>query len=202
MKNFLLFGLLTITVIMPCAAQQPAVAEGIGTRYEAENSALMASHPRLPFGTQLKVTNLENNKQVTVKIGGRILEDSGILVDMASPAADVLGMNRSGKTKLRIEVVPRQARTLVTRSIEREFTQEGTAVRVTEGTQLTAGHSSLPEGSRVRITNKANGRQANATIMYRIRASQARIIELSDALAGRLDIAKSAEVKIETLDDE
>jgi rare lipoprotein A (peptidoglycan hydrolase) len=199
MKKALFIWMSLIIMIIPCTAQQGRVSEGLGTWYNARNSALMASHPRLPFGTQLKVTNLENNKQVIVKIGGRIREDLGVLLDVASPAADQLQMNLSGWTRLRIEVMPRAAKTIVNRSTDRDLVQEGIAMRIDEGTQLTAGHSSLPAGSRIRITNLANGREAVATVTERIRASRTRIVEISDALGQRLGIDTFGNVRIESI---
>ncbi|MDR2759533.1 MAG: hypothetical protein LBB78_09140 [Spirochaetaceae bacterium] len=201
MKKALFLCLSLLIIIIPCVAQQSLVFEGMGTWYNARNAALMASHARLPFGTQLKVTNLENNKQVTVKIGGRIQDNLGILLDVASPAADLLQMNLAGRTRLRIEVMPRAAKILVTRSTDRDLVQEGGALRLSEGEQLTAGHPSLAEGSRIRITNLANGLQTNATVMYRIRASKSRIVEISDALGERLEIENFANVKVESIID-
>jgi rare lipoprotein A (peptidoglycan hydrolase) len=183
---------------MPCAAQQGIVFEGWGTRYNARNSALMASHPNLPFGTQLKVTNLENNKQVIVKIGGRIRGDSGVVLDVASPAADQLQMNLWGWTRLRVEVIPQAPKILVSRSMDRDLVQEGAAMRVA-GARVGVGHSSLPEGSRIRITNLANGREVIATVMYRIQASRSRIVEVSDTLGQRLGIDDFGDVRIESI---
>jgi rare lipoprotein A (peptidoglycan hydrolase) len=195
------FCLLVFVGIFPCAAQQANTWEGPGTWYESADSKFMASHARLPFGTQLDVINLENNKRASVKIGGRIRENAPVIIDLASPVADVLEMNLSGTTPLRIEVVPRRSQPLVSRTVDREFTQEGTAMRTPDGTQLTVGHASLPAGARIQVTNKANGLQATATVMYRIRASSTRILEVSDALAQRLNITRSAEVKIEALNE-
>jgi rare lipoprotein A (peptidoglycan hydrolase) len=199
MKKTMLVWASLIIMTLPCAAQQEDVFEGVGTWYNARNSALLVSHSRLPFGTQLKVTNVENNKYVVVKVGGRISETSGLLVEVASPAAEALQMNAEGKTRLRIEVMPRTAKTLVNRATDRELVQEGVAMSTDEGTQLTAGHPSLPEGSRIRVTNLDNGQVANATVMYRIRASQSRILEISDALGRRLGIQSVATVRIESI---
>jgi rare lipoprotein A (peptidoglycan hydrolase) len=199
MKKSVFLCLSLIIMILPCTAQQGAVSEGMGTWYNTQNPALMASHSRLPFGTQVKVTNLENNKQVVVKIGGRIHENSGLLVDVASPAATVLQMKSAGRTPVRIEIVPRAAKTLVSRTTDRDLVQEGNAMRLDEGSMLTVGHSSLPEGSRIRITNVDNGQQATATVMYRIMASRSRIVEISDALGQRLGINTFGRVKIESI---
>ncbi|MFP3090761.1 hypothetical protein LQZ21_10605 [Treponema sp. TIM-1] len=196
MKKAMFLWVSLIVMIIPCTAQQGRVFEGLGSWYRARNAALMVSHPRLPFGTQLKVTNMENNKEVIVKVGGRIREDLGLLVDVASPAADLLQMNIAGWTRLRVEVIPRTTRTLVNRTTDRDLVQEGAAMRIDEGTQLTVGHPSLPEGSRIRITNLTNGWEAVATVLYRIRASRSRIVEISDALGERLGIDSFGNVRI------
>jgi rare lipoprotein A (peptidoglycan hydrolase) len=197
MKKVLFLCLSLIIIIIPCTAQQ--VFEGVGTWYNSRNTSLLASHYRLPFGTQLRVINMENNREVIVKVGGRILENTGVLVDVASPAAILLQMNSSGQTRVRVEVVPHGNKTLVSRATDRVLVQQGLAMRMDEGTQLTIGHPSLPEGSRVLITNSENGRQETATVMYRIRASRTRIVELSDVLGQRLGIEDFATIQLESI---
>jgi rare lipoprotein A (peptidoglycan hydrolase) len=201
MKKMLVLWILLIMVIISVAAQRAHVEEGVGTWYNTQNATPLASHAQLPFGTKLEVTNLENGKSVILKIGGRIDRKLGVLLDIASPIADQLQMNRTGTTRLRIEVIPPNTKTLVNRSVDRKLIQEGIAMRMDDGTQLTVGHSVLPEGSRVRVTNLANGKTASATVLYRIRASRTRVLEISDALGQRLEITDFGNVRVESLEE-
>jgi rare lipoprotein A (peptidoglycan hydrolase) len=66
---------------------------------------------------------------------------------------------------------------------------------------LTAAHQTLPFGSRVRVTNLANGRSVVVTINDRGPFAEDRLIDLSHAAAKRLDIVEDgvAEVRIDVL---
>jgi rare lipoprotein A len=70
------------------------------------NKKLTAAHKTLPFGTQVKVTNLENNRCVIVTINDRLPKRSGRIIDVTQHAADELGFKKSGTAKVTIEVLP------------------------------------------------------------------------------------------------
>jgi rare lipoprotein A len=198
MKRLALIAVIGLAVFIPAAAQQVQTAEGLASRYSSRDTVFYASHARLPFGTQVKVTNLSNNKSVVVTIGGRIPADPRWLIDINAPAADVLEMkeHETGYTRVRIEEVP----PVVKHRVSRKFLQTGPASWQMEGTEFTAAHPSIPLRSLVRITNKANGKQAIAMITNRMSADRKRIIDLSRPLAQMLELDGSAEVMIETVD--
>jgi rare lipoprotein A len=82
-----------------------------------------------------------------------------------------------------------------------KFSQVGPALRQATGTELTVAHSSLPIGSKIRITNQDTGQEVIATVNSRIRPSHERIIETSAALAQALGIGRTpVVVKLETID--
>jgi len=64
---------------------------------------------------------------------------------------------------------------------------------------LTAAHPSLPFGSKVRVTNLANGKSVEVEITDRGPFAENRIIDLSEAAAKALDMIKSgtATVRLE-----
>jgi rare lipoprotein A (peptidoglycan hydrolase) len=198
MKKALFFCFSLALPVIFCAAQRN-IFDGLGTWYSARNSALLASHAYLPFGTKVRVINLENGKEVSVKIGGRIQAQTGVMISLSAPAARILQMNEAGITQLRIEIEDKSPKELVNRKVERELTQEGRAVRLDEDARLIIGHPSLAEGSHVLITNLENGREATATVMYRIKASRFRLLEVSNALGERLGINGSAEVRVQSI---
>jgi rare lipoprotein A len=74
-----------------------------GQHYHADK--LTASHPTLPFGTEVKVTNLKNNKSVTVRINDRGPTQPGRIIDLSSSAAHALGIRHSATAEVKIEVV-------------------------------------------------------------------------------------------------
>jgi len=66
---------------------------------------------------------------------------------------------------------------------------------------LTAAHPSLPFGSRVKVTNLANGREVVVTITDRGPFSHGRIIDLSLAAAQKLGIEGTARVRLAVVAD-
>ncbi|MDR0642740.1 MAG: septal ring lytic transglycosylase RlpA family protein [Treponema sp.] len=185
MKKSFLSGVFLLTLTVLGAAQQTnPVGEGYGSWYD-EGSGFFASHANLPFGTELVVTNINNGKQVTVQVGGRIPQDQRWILDISPAAADAIEMNDMGFTRVRVDQVvkaPVAAKALRTTSV-RDFHQNGRAVILSSGVDLTAGHPSLSMGRQVQITNRANGQKVVATVKNRVRASRDRIVEISRATA-------------------
>jgi len=66
---------------------------------------LTAAHPTLPFGTLVKVVNLDNNKSVIVKINDRCREHEEVFIDLSRQAAYQLGMMKQGKAKVWIIII-------------------------------------------------------------------------------------------------
>jgi len=71
---------------------------------------LTAAHPSLPFGTAVKVTNVNNGKSVVVRVNDRGPFHGGRVLDVSKAAASALGFLASGVAPVRLEVVslPRQ----------------------------------------------------------------------------------------------
>jgi len=67
--------------------------------------AMTAAHRSLPFGAKVKVTNLDNGKQVVVRINDRGPWKEGRVIDLSRAAAAKLDMIDSGLARVRIEVV-------------------------------------------------------------------------------------------------
>ncbi len=62
---------------------------------------------------------------------------------------------------------------------------------------MTAAHKTLPFGTKVRVTNKRNGRSVEVTINDRGPYVAGRIIDLSDAAAGAIGMKKAGVVPVE-----
>ena len=63
------------------------------------------AHKTLPFGTQLKVTDLKNKKSVTLRVNDRGPTQADRVGDVSLAAARQLGMVRSGVVDAELEVV-------------------------------------------------------------------------------------------------
>ncbi|SDL72565.1 rare lipoprotein A [Modicisalibacter muralis] len=74
-----------------------------GERYD--RNAMTAAHPSLPFGTRVRVTNLDNGCDVSVRINDRGPYTSGRIIDLSYQAAEQLGMIRSGTAPVAVEVM-------------------------------------------------------------------------------------------------
>ncbi|MBI2816921.1 MAG: septal ring lytic transglycosylase RlpA family protein [Acidobacteria bacterium] len=66
---------------------------------------LTAAHLTLPFGTQIKVTDLENNRTVNVRINDRGPFVKGRILDLSLAAAKQIQMVGPGTALVRIEVL-------------------------------------------------------------------------------------------------
>lgn len=66
---------------------------------------LTCAHKTFPFGTVLVITNLRNNKKVTVKVNDRLPQKSKRTVDLTLRAAKELDFIAQGLTKVKIEIV-------------------------------------------------------------------------------------------------
>lgn len=74
-----------------------------GEIYDANQ--LTAAHRSLPFGTKLKVTNLDNQLSVVVRVNDRGPFVSGRIIDLSSRAAKELDIIKNGVARVKIEVI-------------------------------------------------------------------------------------------------
>ena len=83
--------------------------EGKTTAYGVayDKNQLTAAHKLHPFGTMLKVTRLDNNKSVTVKVIDKGPYIKGRVVDVSRAAAEKIGLVAVGVAEVKVEVVGR-----------------------------------------------------------------------------------------------
>jgi len=67
--------------------------------------AMTAAHKTLPFNSRVRVTNLENNKSVKVRINDRGPWTKGRTIDLSYAAAKKIDMIEKGVVKVRVEVI-------------------------------------------------------------------------------------------------
>lgn len=72
-------------------------------------NAMVAAHPTYPFGTIVRVTNLENRRIVSVRILDRgpakRARAEGVIIDVSRGVARKLGFLRKGRIRVRLEVL-------------------------------------------------------------------------------------------------
>jgi rare lipoprotein A len=74
---------------------------------EYYHEKLTAAHKKLPMGTIVKVTNLENEQTVAVRINDRGPHKPGRIIDLSRSAARRLDMLSRGTARVKIEVIKR-----------------------------------------------------------------------------------------------
>ena len=67
-------------------------------------NSLTAAHRSLPFGTRVKVTNLDNGKSVVVRINNRGPYSNGRIIDLSKAAFAKIANTSKGVTKVKLEV--------------------------------------------------------------------------------------------------
>ena len=71
-----------------------------------DKTALTAAHRELPFGTVVRVTNLENRRTVEVRINDRgPFSSKRRIIDLSREAGKRLDMIRAGVVRVRVEIV-------------------------------------------------------------------------------------------------
>jgi rare lipoprotein A len=72
-----------------------------GERYDPHR--LTAAHRSLPFGTRVRVTNLDNGRSVVVRVNDRGPQRRDRILDVSSRAAERLGFASAGLARVRID---------------------------------------------------------------------------------------------------
>ena len=114
MKNLYLSFLLSISMIPSFAQIQTGKASFYADKFEGvftasgekyKHNKLTGAHKTLPFGTRVRVTNVENNQSVEVVINDRgpYVEDR--IIDLSREAAEQLGFINKGLADVKLEVV-------------------------------------------------------------------------------------------------
>ena len=189
------FAMLLLATTGLSAQEMPEI--GLALRYESAEAGLYATHRTHPFGTKLMVTNMLNNTELEVQVGGRPAGNSRALIEISSLAAEFLGIERGVLTQ--VQIVP-QARTVVEPAMRTRLSvkQTGNVVARSTGDDLVGFHPSIALETRVTLTNTANNQKVTITIKGRVQASRERIMEISSAAARALGIRGSGEVHLET----
>lgn len=103
-----LFFLVCLSVF----AAQEGIASWYGGKFQGRTTAngeifdtnkFTAAHKTLPFGTMVKVTNLENGSTTTVRINDRGPFIPGRIIDLSRAAATAIDMTGKGVARVRLE---------------------------------------------------------------------------------------------------
>jgi rare lipoprotein A len=70
-----------------------------------DKNELTCAHKSLPFGTKVRVTRLDNQKSVVVKVTDRGPYVDGFIVDLSRKAAEQIGLIKDGITRVKLDVI-------------------------------------------------------------------------------------------------
>lgn len=94
--------------------QETGTASWYGRQFDGDRTAsgetfdtedMTAAHPRLPFGTRVKVTNLRNGRSATFTINDRGPFVGSRIIDVSRRGAAILGFRNKGTARVRVEAV-------------------------------------------------------------------------------------------------
>lgn len=75
-------------------------------------NAVTAAHKTLPLPSLVRVTNLENGRSIIVRVNDRGPFAHGRIIDVSRRSAQLLGFEREGTAKVRVEILPDESRQL------------------------------------------------------------------------------------------
>ena len=121
MRALLFFGLATLVLVLGLAAAWAAnsywevgIASWYGPGFHGDRTAngeiydmyaMTAAHKTLPFGTIVRVVDLETGKSVVVRINDRGPFIEGRIIDLSYAAALELGMVEKGLAKVGLKIM-------------------------------------------------------------------------------------------------
>lgn len=106
----LAFGFLALFALTAAAEAGPWVGKASYYALKGRTAsgghvgAYTAAHRTLPFGSKVRVTNLNNNRSVVVTINDRGPFTGGRVIDVSAQAAQTLGFRMAGVARVKVEL--------------------------------------------------------------------------------------------------
>jgi len=150
-------------------------ASASGEIYDMEQ--LTAAHRTLPFGTLVRVVNLDNDKSVEVRINDRGPFVDQRIIDLSHAAAQVIGMIGPGVARVRVEVLQQP--------VALESAQGSFAVQV-GAFHVRANAERLREQMAARYGASHLLSRPGDTALWRVLVGRAATIDDANTLAARI----------------
>jgi rare lipoprotein A len=162
-----------------------------GERFDM--NGVSAAHRTLPLGTKVRVTNLENDREVELKINDRGPFVKGRILDCSYGAARELGFAGAGLARVRIEVLE-EARERPRRVLppgEILVAPGMTTQKVLDGSFTVQAGAFLSEANATRFRDKLARTHGDAYVIkfrefYRVRVGHLATEEEAEILRERL----------------
>jgi rare lipoprotein A len=120
-------------------------------------NALTAAHRTLPMPSFVRVTNLENGRSLVLRLNDRGPFAKGRIIDVSRRGAQLLGFQRQGTARVRVQILADKSRAVAARMQNRdELARVGSPITVdklpkasVEAADLPAPGGAAPSASRV-----------------------------------------------------
>lgn len=148
-----------------------------GETYDMDG--MTAAHKTLPLGTLVRVCNLENNKEVEVRINDRGPFVRGRIIDLSREAAKRIGMMGSGTARVEIVAIGQAIRPGTGRVVPVDFSSGNFTFQV---------GAFIDKNNAERLKTRLAGKYPNAHIVtydrgdkifYRVRVGRSKNLNLS-----------------------
>jgi rare lipoprotein A len=96
-------------------AREVGIGSWYGPRFQGRRTSsgerfnqheLTAAHRTLPFGSRVRVTNVENGRSVEVRITDRGPRSPKRIIDISNAAATAIGLKRQGVGVVQVDLLP------------------------------------------------------------------------------------------------
>ena len=110
-------------------------------------NTLTAAHQTLPMPSLVRVTNLDNGRQLVLRVNDRGPFVGNRILDVSRRSAQLLGFEQRGTAPVRVEILAEESRTLKTALLNRTPTSMETVAAVPRGS-VSAEALPPPSGAR------------------------------------------------------
>jgi rare lipoprotein A len=100
MKSLVLAAVGAALIVSSASAQELGIASYYTNPW---HPGMIAAHKTLPFGSHVRVTNLDNGRSTVVTIVDRGPWGRGRVIDVSTVAAGVLGFRQAGLCRVKLE---------------------------------------------------------------------------------------------------
>jgi len=149
-----------------------------------------AAHRTLPMPSLVRVTNLENNMSVTVKVNDRGPFARDRIIDLAAASADAIGMVEGGTARVRVEILASESQNLKRLALKCEPTD----IYPAEPSNPMAGRGETHEETVVTSSSQTYGTPILSSRSFFVQVAAFSTFEKAEALKNK--IIRHGDVKI------
>ncbi len=113
-----------------------------------DQNALTAAHRTLPMPSLVRVTNLENGRQLVLRVNDRGPFLRGRIIDVSRRSAQLLGFEGVGTARVRVQIMAEESKSLKEAMLRGEPPAESPLVAAAPREQIASAALPPPAGSR------------------------------------------------------